>query len=230
MSLVYALTGTLNLADLALRVPAVQGPEAVMLQAAGLILLVVFGFKAALMPLSMWLPATYAAASAPVTALFAIMTKVGVYAILRVHGVVFGGDQGLAAAAFNVQSLLLPLALLTSVVAVLGALAAHTLPRLLAWLTVVSVGTVLTALGVGGAAAWSAALYYLAQSTLVVAGLFLLAELISTQRGETGGRLTSGQAVAQPQWLGMLLLFGAATVAGLPPLPGFIGCRYDSDE
>jgi multicomponent K+:H+ antiporter subunit D len=223
VSLVYAMTGTLNLADLALRVPAVHGPEALVLQAAGMILLVVFGFKAALMPLSMWLPATYAAASAPVAALFAIMTKVGVYAILRVHGVVFGGDQGLAAAAFNAQSLLLPLALLTSVAAVFGALAAHTLPRLLAWLTVVSVGTVLTALGVGGTAAWSAALYYMAQSTLVVAALFLLTEMISTQRGAAGGRLDSAQAVAQPQVLGILLIFGAATVAGLPPLPGFVG-------
>jgi multicomponent K+:H+ antiporter subunit D len=223
VSLVYAMTGTLNLADLALRVPAVHGTDAVLLQAAGLILLVVFGFKAALMPLSMWLPATYAAASAPVAALFAIMTKVGVYAILRVHGVVFGGDPGGAAAAFNAQSLLLPLALLTSVAAVLGALAANTLPRLLAWLTVVSVGTVLTALGLGGAAAWSAALFYMAQSTLVIGGLFLLAELISTQRGETGGRLDSAQAVAQPQLLGILLLLGAATVAGVPPLPGFIG-------
>lgn len=223
VSLVYAMTGTLNLADLALRVPAVQGSEALLLQAAGLILLVVFGFKAALMPLSMWLPATYAAASAPVAALFAIMTKVGIYAILRVHGVVFGDDQGLAATTFSAQSLLLPLALLTSVAAVFGALAAHTLSRLLAWLTVVSVGTVLTALGVGGTAAWSAALYYMAQSALIVAALFLLADIISTQRSAAGGQLDSAQAVAQPQLLGILLIFSAATLAGLPPLPGFVG-------
>ena len=92
MALLYAGTGTLNLADLALRVPRVAGPDAALLQAAAMLLLVVFGFKAALLPLSMWLPATYAAATAPVAALFAIMTKVGVYAILRVHGVVFGAD------------------------------------------------------------------------------------------------------------------------------------------
>ena len=85
----------------------------------GLLLLVVFGFKAALLPLSLWLPATYAAASAPVAALFAIMTKVGVYAILRVHGVVFGADAG--ASAYTVEPLLLPLALGTSVLGVLGA-------------------------------------------------------------------------------------------------------------
>ncbi|WP_341886663.1 monovalent cation/H+ antiporter subunit D [Variovorax sp. YR752] len=221
VALLYALTGTLNFADLALRVPKVAGPEAVVLQASALILLVVFGFKAALMPLAMWLPATYAAASAPVAALFAIMTKVGVYAIVRVHGVVFGADAG--ASAFTVQPLLLPLALLTSAVGVLGALAATTLPRLIAWLTVASVGTVLAALGLFSAAAWSAALYYMANSTLVIAGLFLLAELVAAQRGEVGERLEPASAVAQPTLLGLMLLLAAASVAGLPPLPGFIG-------
>ena len=221
VALVYALTGTLNLADLALRVPQVSGPEAAVLQAAALLLLVVFGFKAALMPLAMWLPATYAAASAPVAALFAIMTKVGVYAIVRVHGVVFGADAGASAGA--VQPLLLPLALATSLVGVLGALAAHTLPRLIAWLLVASVGTVLTGIGLFGAAAWSAAFYYMANSTLVMAGLFLLAELIAAQRGDAAGRLVPASEVAQPAMLGAMLLLGAASVAGLPPLPGFIG-------
>jgi multicomponent K+:H+ antiporter subunit D len=221
VALLYALTGTLNFADLVLRVPKVSGPEAMVLQAAALILLVVFGFKAALMPLAMWLPATYAAASAPVAALFAIMTKVGVYAIVRVHGVVFGADAG--ASAFTVQPLLLPLALLTSAVGVLGALSATTLPRLIAWLTVASVGTVLAALGLFSAAAWSAALYYMANSTLVIAGLFLLAELVAAQRGEVGERLEPASAVAQPTLLGLMLLLAAASVAGLPPLPGFIG-------
>lgn len=221
VALIYALTGTLNLADLALRVPLVTGPDAAVLQAAALILLVVFGFKAALAPLSMWLPATYAAASAPVAALFAIMTKVGVYAIIRVHGVVFGADAG--ASAFTVQPLLLPLALLTSVVGVLGALAAGTLPRLVAWLTVASVGTVLAAIGLFGAQAWSAALFYMANSTLVIAGLFLLSELVGAQRGDVADSLEPASPVAQPQLLGLMLLLAAASVAGLPPLPGFIG-------
>ncbi len=145
VSLLYAKTGTLNLADLALRVPKVEGPDAAVVQAAAWLLLVVFGFKAALLPLSLWLPATYAAARAPVAALFAIMTKVGVYAIWRVHGVVFGAEAG--ASAYTVEPLLLPLALGTSVLGVLGALAAHTLERLVAWLTVASVGTVLVASG-----------------------------------------------------------------------------------
>jgi multicomponent K+:H+ antiporter subunit D len=221
VSMLYALTGTLNFADLAVRVPKVAGSDAVVLQAAALILLVVFGFKAALMPLAMWLPATYAAASAPVAALFAIMTKVGVYAILRVHGVVFGADAG--DSAFTVQPWLLPLALLTSAVGVLGALAAHSLPRLVAWLTVASVGTVLTALGLFSPGGWSAALYYMANSTLVIAALFLLAELVAAQRGEVGARLEPASPVAQPTLLGLMLLLAAASTAGLPPLPGFVG-------
>ncbi len=221
VALIYATTGTLNLADLALRVPRVPAPEAALLQAGALLLLVVFGFKAALVPLSMWLPATYAAASAPVAALFAIMTKVGVYAILRVHGVVFGADAG--ASALLVQPLLLPLALVTCVVGVVGALAAATLPRLVAWLTVASVGSILVALGLFGAAAWSAGLYYLLHSTLVVAALFLLAGLVAAQRGEAGATLVPGPPVAQPALLGGLLVLGAASVTGLPPLPGFIG-------
>jgi multicomponent K+:H+ antiporter subunit D len=221
MALLYGVTGTLNLADLALRVPRVPAPEAALLQAGALLLLVVFGFKAALVPLALWLPATYANSCAPVAALFAIMTKVGVYAILRVHGVIFGADAG--ASAFTVQPLLLPLALATSVVGVLGALAAHNLPRLIAWLTVASVGTVVAAIGLFGAAAWSAAMYYLVNSTLVIAGLFLLAELVAAQRGRMGDRLEPCSPVKQPVILGLLLLLAAASNAGLPPLPGFVG-------
>jgi multicomponent K+:H+ antiporter subunit D len=221
IALIYAKTGTLNLADLALRVPMVAAPDAAVLQAAALILLVVFGFKAALAPLALWLPATYAAASPPVAALFAIMTKVGVYAILRVHGVVFGAEAG--ASAFTVQPLLLPLALLTGGIGVFGTLAARTLPRLVAWLTVASVGTVLAAVGLFSAAAWSAALYYMANSTLVIAGLFLLAELVAAQRGDVAERLEPASPVAQPALLGTMMLLAAASTAGLPPLPGFVG-------
>ncbi|MBX3644015.1 MAG: monovalent cation/H+ antiporter subunit D [Rubrivivax sp.] len=221
VSLLYAQTGSLNLADLALRVARVEAPDAAIAQAAAWLLLVVFGFKAALLPLSLWLPATYAAACPPVAALFALMTKVGVYAIWRVHGVVFGADAG--ASAYAVEPLLLPLALGTSVLGVLGALAAHTLERLVAWLTMASVGTVLVALSLFNADAWSAGLYYMANSTLVIAGLFLLAELVAAQRGDAADRLVPASPLAQPALMGLLMLLAAASAAGLPPLPGFIG-------
>ena len=221
VALLYAKTGTLNLADLAVRIPLVSGPDSALLQAAALILLVVFGFKAALAPLSLWLPATYAAASAPVAALFAIMTKVGVYAIIRLHGVAFGPEAGDSAEV--ALPVLLPLAVITSVAGVLGALAARTLERLVAWLTVASVGTVLIAVGLFEPAAWSAALYYMVNSTLVVAGLFLLSELVAAQRGDAADRLVPAGPMAQPTLLGLMLLLAAASAAGLPPLPGFIG-------
>ena len=221
VALLYAKTGTLNLADLALRVPKVQGPDALVVQAAAWLLLVVFGFKAALLPLSLWLPATYAAACAPVAGLFAIMTKVGVYALWRVHGVVFGADAG--DSAYAVEPLLLPLALGTSIMGVLGALAARTLERLVAWLTVASVGTVLVALSLFNPEAWSAGMYYMVNSTLVIAALFLLAELVAAQRGDAADRLEPATPVAQPALLGVLLLLTAASASGLPPLPGFIG-------
>jgi multicomponent K+:H+ antiporter subunit D len=221
VSLLYAMTGTLNLADLALKVPQLKGAEAAIAQAAGLVLLVVFGFKAALMPLAVWLPGTYAASSAPVAALFAVMTKVGVYSLLRVHGVVFGGGEGGAAGA--AEPWILPLALVTCAVGVMGALAARTLARLVAWLTVASVGTVLVGIGLFTPAAWGAALYYMVNSTLVVAGLFLLGEIVAAQRGDAADHLEPGPAVGQPVLLGLALLLAAASAAGLPPLPGFIG-------
>ncbi len=221
VSLLYAAAGTLNLADLAQRVGQVPAEDAVLLRAGGMLLLVVFGFKAALLPLHLWLPATYAAASAPVAALFALMTKVGVYAILRVHGVVFGDAAG--GAAGLAAQWLLPLALATSLTAVLGALAARTLPRLVGWLTVASVGTALAAVGLFTPAGWAAAIYYLVQSSLVVAALFLLAELVAAQRGEAADRLEPAGPVAQPALLGTLMLLLAASAIGLPPLPGFIG-------
>ena len=215
LSLIYAATGTLNMADVAQRVAQLQGDTLVFAQAAALVLLVVFGLKAAMLPLYFWLPGTYAAASAPVAALFAIMTKVGVYSIVRVHWQVLGGEA--------VTDWLLPLALATSALGVLGALAAHSLGRLVAYLTVSSVGTILAGVGLFTPETLSAALYYTLHSTIVIAGLFLLVELIAAQRGESVDKLQPAHAVREPVLLGVMLLFGAASAAGLPPLPGFLG-------
>ena len=186
-----------------------------------MVLLVVFGLKAAIVPLYLWLPSTYAAASAPVAAMFAIMTKVGVYSIIRVHGVMLG--EGAGHAALVAEPWLLPVALLTIGLGVLGALAAHSLARLVSYLTVASVGTILAGIGLYTPAALSAALYYMMHSVLAVAALFLLVELVATQRGESGDRLQPAAPVAQPVLLGIMTLLGAASVAGLPPLPGFLG-------
>jgi multicomponent K+:H+ antiporter subunit D len=221
LAVIYGVTGTLNMADLALRV-ALLGPEqATMMKVGALILLVVFGLKAAIVPLYLWLPGTYAAATAPVAALFAIMTKVGVYSIIRVHAVILG--EGAGHAAYAVEPWLLPAALVTSVLAVLGALASHSLARLVSYLTVGSVGTILAGVGLFTPAAMSAALYYMVHSTLVIAALFLLVELVASQRGDAEDRLQPAAPVTQPVLLGLMTLLGAASAAGLPPLPGFLG-------
>ena len=221
LAIIYALTGTLNMTDVALRMAQLGPQEASVAKAGALLLLVVFGLKAAIVPLYMWLPGAYSAAAAPVAAVFAIMTKVGVYSIIRVHGGVFGEAAGHAALAAGPW--LLPVALLTTVLGVLGALAARSLSRLVAYLTVASIGTILAGVGLFTPAALSAALYYTVHSTLVIAGLFLLVELVAAQRGDAADRLTPASAVGQPVLLGLMTLLGAASVAGLPPLPGFLG-------
>ncbi|SDO75941.1 monovalent cation/H+ antiporter subunit D [Pseudomonas jinjuensis] len=221
VGVLYGVTGTLNMADMARHVAALDAAQAPLVRAAALLLLVVFGLKAALLPLYFWLPRAYAEASAPVAALFAIMTKVGIYSILRVYTLIFGAEAG--ELANLAQDWLWPLALLGIAVGAIGALAANTLQGMLAYLVVVSAGTLLAALAMGSQAALSAGLYYLLHSTWVAGGLFLLADLIARQRGEKGGHLRQGPALLQPHLLGALFFLGAIAVVGLPPLSGFIG-------
>lgn len=217
----YGITGTLNMAHMAERVAQLSAEQAPLVRAAALLLLVVFGLKAALLPLYFWLPRAYAEATAPVAALFSIMTKVGIYSILRVYTPIFGEQAG--ELANLAQAWLWPLALAGIVAGALGALAATTLQAMLSYLVVVSAGTLLAAIALGTPEALSAALYYLLHSIWVAGGLFLLADLIARQRGDKAGRLVQGPALLQPHLLGGAFFFGAIAVAGLPPLSGFLG-------
>lgn len=216
----YGVLGTLNMADLALRVAALDGADAPLVGAAGMLLLVVFALKAAVFPLYFWLPRAYAAATPPVAALFAIMTKVGVYAILRVYLLIFGENAGpLANMALD---WLWPLALLTLVLGAIGTLAASTLNVLIAYLVVVSVGTLLAGIAIGTEDALVAVLYYLIHSTWISAALFLLAGLLARARGPRHStRLIAGPPL--PLLLGALFFVAGISIAGLPPLSGFIG-------
>ncbi|MGE5338222.1 MAG: monovalent cation/H+ antiporter subunit D [Gemmatimonadota bacterium] len=217
----YGLTGTLNMADLAHRVPQLGADSAQLVRAAALLLLVVFCVKAALLPLYFWLPDTYGAATAPVAALFAIMTKVGVYAVARMYTLVFGDAGGIAA---NVAQPWLPaLALTTVLLGALGALAAPRLRTLVAYLVVASAGTLLLGVGLGRTTTTAAALFYLVNSTLVAAALFLLIDRIGAMRGDHDDRLVAAHFAAERPLLGAAFLFGSVAVAGLPPLGGFLG-------
>ncbi len=225
VSLLYALTGTLSMADLAVKVPALAAQDLKLAQAAALMLLVVFAVKAALLPLYFWLPDSYAAASAPVAALFAIMTKVGVYAIVRMSTLVFGASAGGVSA--SIAALVLPtlttLALGTLALAAIGALAARRLRALVAYLVVASAGTLLLAVGLGSEAALAAGLFYLVNSTLVACVWFLLADRIAAARG--GSDLIHALPLGRTVWapLGVAFFVAAVAVAGVPPLAGFLG-------
>ncbi|TCT21915.1 monovalent cation/H+ antiporter subunit D [Thiobaca trueperi] len=217
----YGTLGTLNMADLAVRIAATPPDNLSLVRAAGLLLFGVFALKAALVPLHLWLPAAYSATSAPVAALFAIMTKVGVYALLRVGTLIFGGEAGPVAHLY--APWLLPLALATLMLGVLGALSVTDLRRQIAYLVVVSVGLLLTAFSLGTQAGIAAGLYYLAHTTFAAAAFFLLADSIARGRGERLDRLHPGPPLAQAGLVGGLFFITAVLIAGLPPLSGFLG-------
>ncbi len=217
----YGVAGTLNMADLAVKLAATPAENAALVQAAALLLFGVFALKAALLPLYLWLPAAYAHTSAPVAALFAIMTKVGAYSILRVYSLIAGGDAGPLAGLLDAW--LAPLALATLALGMLGAVAATALRQQVAYLVVASVGSLLLAFGLGSADAVAAGLYYLPHSVFATAALFLVADSIARGRGRLGDAFESGPAMPNARVLGGLFFVAAVAVAGLPPLSGFLG-------
>ena len=224
LGMVYGSLGTLNMADLALRVREIDGGMTGVVQGAALLLLVVFALKAALLPLYFWLPRTYGAACAPVAALFAIMTKVGVYSITRVYTLVFDGNAEVLSGLPG--RVLLPIALATIVFAAFGALAAKTLRRMTANLLIVSVGVMMTSIALFTEASLAAGLYYMVHSTLIVAALFLVIEMISVQRGDARDDLAPAPQVQHAALLGTMFFLAAAMIGGLPPFAGFLGKAY----
>lgn len=218
----YGVTGTLNMADMAIKAAALPAGDAMLVRASSYLLLVVFAIKAGLFPLYFWLPNSYAAATAPVAALFAIMTKVGVYAIVRTSTLMFGPGQG------PVENLtepfLVPLALVTLVVAVAGAMAATKLRTMASYLLLASIGTMLAGFGLLTEAAISGSLYYLLHSTLIMGALYLIADLVLQQRGpKVLDAFTPGPNIKQPLLIGMFFFIAMIAVAGLPPFSGFLG-------
>lgn len=220
VGLLYGTLGTLNMADMAVKAAQVAPADVPLVRAAAGLLLVVFGLKAAIVPMNLWLPPTYEAATTPVSALFAIMTKVGVYAIIRVFIPLFGPGQPAVGGVADPWIGWLGLA--TLVVGTFGALAANDIKRLVTYLVVGSVGTQLTALGQFTEEGLAAAVFYIIHSTFLTAALFLMAGAIIHQRGARGGRLSTGPVMYQGRALGLLFLFAAMSAAGLPPLSGFI--------
>jgi multicomponent K+:H+ antiporter subunit D len=239
VSMLYGVAGTLNMADLAKRVPAVAGEDRALLEAGAAILGVAFLVKAGMWPLGFWLPTTYAAASSPAAAILSILSKVGVYAVLRLWLLLFGDAAG-ASAGFGGTWLLLG-GLLTIAFGSVAVLATQDLARLAGASVLVSSGTLLATIGAGQVAVTGGALFYLASSVLAIAAFFLLIELVERGR-EVGAdvlavtREAFGEAeeedldeeevgVAIPATmaiLGISFIGCALLLAGLPPLAGFL--------
>ncbi len=220
LATIYAVTGTLNMADLAVKVAALPPGDAALVRVAGVLLLLVFTLKGALVPLQFWLPETYARAPGPVAALFAVMTKVGAYATLRLYTLVFPPDTPATGLLF--ADLLLPAALLTLAVGAVGVLGARGLARLAAFAAIASMGTLFVAIAPFTPQATTAALYYMIHSTLAGAALFLIADLVLAGRGSDDLRQTL-PPIRGEGLIASLFLATAIAVAGMPPLSGFVG-------
>ncbi len=214
----YAVTGTLNMADLAVRVAEIPAEDTALLRVGAVLLLLVFAIKAAVLPLHFWLPASYANAPLPVAALFAIMTKVGAYAILRMYTLVFGPEVANTA---GLASDWLPIAAMaTLAIGALGILGSRQIGRLVAFGAIASMGTLLISISLFTPQATSAALYYIVHSTFATALLFLVADLVMERQGR---EISAVKPMPQTGLIAALFFIGAIAMAGMPPLSGFIG-------
>ncbi|MGZ9667769.1 monovalent cation/H+ antiporter subunit D [Pseudomonas sp. GNP014] len=249
-ALIYGVTGTLNMADLALKIPLVSEADRGLLHAGAGILAVAFLAKAGMWPLNFWLVPAYSSASAPVAAMFAIMTKVGVYTLLRLWTLLFSGQAG--ASAFFGGDWLIYGGMATMACAGLAILAAQRLERMASLSILVSAGILLSAVGFAQPNLIGAALFYLVSSTLALSALFLLAELIERSRSaneipleDESELLPRPQESLQPPkginlddeqkavvgqvipwtmaFLGLSFIACALLIIGMPPLSGFIG-------
>ncbi|WP_207286265.1 MULTISPECIES: monovalent cation/H+ antiporter subunit D [unclassified Pseudomonas] len=249
-ALIYGVTGTLNMADLALKIPLVPEADRGLLHAGAAILAVAFLAKAGMWPLNFWLVPAYSSASAPVAAMFAIMTKVGVYTLLRLWTLLFSGQAG--ASAYFGGDWLIYGGMATIVCAAVAILAAQRLERMASLSILVSAGILLSAIGFAQPNLIGAALFYLVSSTLALSALFLLAELIERSRSANEMPLfDDADLIARPMeslqppkginlddeqkavvgqvipwtmaFLGLSFIACALLIIGMPPLSGFIG-------
>ncbi|MFV5444691.1 monovalent cation/H+ antiporter subunit D [Acinetobacter oleivorans] len=219
LGMIYGSVGSLNMADVSRLIPTLEADQHKLAVAGALLLFVVFGIKAAMLPVGFWLPKTYAVASTPVAAIFTIMTKVGIYSILRVNGTVF--DDALSQEIL--KSWLLPIGLITSLYGVIAAIGADRLRRFVGFMVLSSIGTLLTAIAMSNTQAWSGALYYLVHSTLIGAAFYLFCGWITSQRGDFKDHLKVAPRIKQEKAAMVTYFLIAMMLAGLPPFSGFLG-------
>lgn len=211
----YSVIGTLSMADIAVKVAAIQQPG--IITTIAVLFLMVFGLKAAIFPLYFWLPSSYAAPPIPVLALFgALLTKVGVYAIMRTYTLFFVHDI-----AFT-HTILLVLAVLTIAVGCIGALAYFDVKQIIIYNIVIAVGVILFGTAQMNMTGHMGAMFYLVHDMLIKAALFMLIGIIIYITGTSDLRKMGGLMKRYPS-LGWFYLIAAFGLAGIPPLSGFIG-------
>ncbi|MFW0112041.1 Na+/H+ antiporter subunit D [Rothia sp. P5766] len=209
---VYASVGTINMADLSLKLGTL--PEGTQMQL-HLMLLIAFGIKAAVFPLSLWLPDSYPTAPAPVTAVFAgLLTKVGVYAIIRTETLLF--PEG------RLDTLLGVVAALTLVVGILGALAQDDIKRLLSFILISHIGYMIWGISLGNELGLTTVVFYIAHHIVIQTGLFMVVGLVERRGGSTNTRRLGGLVKTAP-FLALLYFIPAINLGGIPPFSGFIG-------
>jgi multicomponent Na+:H+ antiporter subunit D len=212
LALLYSATGTLNMADLSVRMQQLPGG---IQSAFAALLIVVFGIKAALFPLFFWLPDSYPTAPSPITAVFAgLLTKVGIYAIIRSQTLFFAPDQ-------RPGTLLLVLAGATMLVGIIGAIAQDDVKRILSFDIVSQVGYMVMGLALFTVAGLAGAVFYIVQHIVVKTTLFLTAGLIEHTSGSSSlARI--GKMLRTAPFLAVMFLLPALSLAGIPPLSGFV--------
>ena len=242
VSIIYGITGSLNMADVALRIGQVAATDRSLLEAGAAILGVAFLIKGGAWPMNFWLPPSYAAASPPVAAVFSIMTKVGIYVLLRLSLLLFGDNAG-DSAGFG-HDWLLYTGLVTLGFGGIGMLAAQNLGRVAGYSVIISSGTLLASIGFGRVGVTGSALFYLLSSTLALGAFFLLMELVERSRtfssdllaitreafgldlptdNDDNDHTNVGVAIpAAMAFLGLSFIACTLLLTGMPPLSGFI--------
>ncbi len=212
IAMVYGATGTVTLADLAVKLGALDPGTGHLLH---VLLLVAFGIKAAVFPLSFWLPDSYPTAPAPVTAVFAgLLTKVGVYAIIRTETLLFPTEH------FN--AVLLCVALLTMIVGILGALAQTDIKRMLSFTLVSHIGYMIFGVALSSVVGLAAAIFYIIHHITIQTSLFMVTGLVERRGGTSAIARLGGLAKLSPV-LAVLYFIPAMNLAGIPPFSGFLG-------
>ncbi|QNF26857.1 Na+/H+ antiporter subunit D [Metabacillus sp. KUDC1714] len=211
----YAVTGTLNMADLSVRI-AEMGQSG-LLTVISILFLIVFGLKGALFPLYFWLPGSYQAPPSVVTALFgALLTKVGIYSITRVYTLIFYHDPSFT------HQILAWLSALTIIFGVIGAIAYWDIKKIVIYNIITAVGVILFGIAANTPEAVEGSVYYLVHDMIIKGALFFLVGAIIAVTGTSNLRKFSGLIASHP-FLGWMFFIAALSLAGIPPFSGFVG-------